>query len=89
MGVPALSAHAARGDAARLRRRGWWSTSAARSAWKPALGWWTERYGDAGLGYAMIDWVEEMLELTGASLFLFAVLRHHATLPAAPPSDEA
>jgi hypothetical protein len=40
------------------------------------LGWWAERHGDENLGYALIDWVEEMLELTGASMFLLAVLRH-------------
>jgi hypothetical protein len=40
------------------------------------LGWWTERHGDDNLGYALIDWVEEVLELVGATLFLLAVLRH-------------
>jgi hypothetical protein len=42
------------------------------------LGWWTERAGDENLGYALIDWVEEMLELGGATLFLLAILRHLA-----------
>src|SRR5881392_807608 len=26
------------------------------------LGWWTERFGNDGLGYALIDWLEETLE---------------------------
>lgn len=37
------------------------------------LGWWTERHGDDGLVYAMIDWVEETLELVGATFFLLAL----------------
>lgn len=40
------------------------------------LGWWTERAGDDNLVYALIDFVEESLELFGASLFLLAVLDH-------------
>lgn len=39
------------------------------------LGLYTERYGDQGLGYGLIDWVEESLEMLGASLFLLAVHR--------------
>ncbi len=50
------------------------------------LGWWTSRHGAENLGYALIDWVEEMLELAGASLFLLAVLRHRATLPEPEPT---
>ena len=42
------------------------------------LGWWTERFGNDGLGYALIDWVEETLEMIGASLALLALLRHRA-----------
>lgn len=38
------------------------------------LGWWTEREGDLNLGYALIDWVEESLEIIGASLFFFALV---------------
>jgi len=42
------------------------------------LGWWTERFGNDGLGYALIDWVEETLEMIGATLALLALLRHRA-----------
>ncbi|HVK71731.1 MAG TPA: hypothetical protein VM734_00365 [Kofleriaceae bacterium] len=37
------------------------------------LGWWTARHGDGGGGYALIDWVEETLELAGASWFLLVL----------------
>jgi hypothetical protein len=40
------------------------------------LGYWTERAGSDNLTYAMIDWIEESLEIAGASLFLVAVLRY-------------
>lgn len=40
------------------------------------LGWWTETHGTDGLGYAAIDWVEETLELVGATLALVALVRH-------------
>lgn len=40
------------------------------------LGWWTERHGDANLTYALIDHVEELLELLGAGLFLAALVEH-------------
>lgn len=40
------------------------------------LGWWTERAGTDGLGYALIDWVEETLELTGTALALVALVAH-------------
>ncbi len=42
------------------------------------LGWWTERHGAENLGYALIDWVEEVLELAGVSGFLAAILDHRA-----------
>jgi hypothetical protein len=42
------------------------------------LGWWVSRYGQDGLGYGLIDWAEESLEIAGASLFLYALLRHLA-----------
>ena len=42
------------------------------------LGLWTEARGDGGLGYALIDFAEESLEMTGATLFLLALLRHAA-----------
>lgn len=38
------------------------------------LGWWTERAGPDSAGYALIDWVEETLELLGVSLFLVALV---------------
>lgn len=41
------------------------------------LGWWTERAGEHSLGYALIDWVEETLEMLGSTLFLLALLRHY------------
>jgi hypothetical protein len=40
------------------------------------LGWWTERQGPDSLGYALIDWVEETMEMIGASLALLALVRH-------------
>ena len=40
------------------------------------LGWWTERAGPDSLGYGLIDWVEETLELIGASLALAALVAH-------------
>lgn len=49
------------------------------------LGWWTERAGADTLGYALIDWVEESLELAGAALAAAALIAH-AT--AAPPARE-
>jgi hypothetical protein len=45
------------------------------------LGWWTDRYGDGTLGYALIDWVEETLELAGASLALIALVEHRQAPP--------
>lgn len=40
------------------------------------LGWWTERHGNDGLGYALIDWVEETLEMIGAAIALLSLLAH-------------
>lgn len=40
------------------------------------LGWWTVRAGDDNFVYAMIDLVEESLELAGAGFFLYALLLH-------------
>lgn len=37
------------------------------------LGWWADTYGDDNLGYGVIDFVEESMELTGASIFLLAL----------------
>lgn len=38
------------------------------------LGWWTEQYGDESLGYALIDWCEETLEVVGLTVFAAALL---------------
>lgn len=40
------------------------------------LGRWTAEHGSDNLGYALIDLVEESLELLGASLFLWALVEH-------------
>jgi hypothetical protein len=40
------------------------------------LGLWVERVGRDHLGYALIDWVEETLEIFGATLFLLSLLGH-------------
>ena len=40
------------------------------------LGWWAERAGRDNLVYALLDWVEETLELVGATLFLLSLLRY-------------
>jgi hypothetical protein len=42
------------------------------------LGWWAAHAGEDTFGYALIDWVEETLELAGASVFLVAVRAHAA-----------
>jgi hypothetical protein len=42
------------------------------------LGWWTERHGNEGLTYALIDWVEETMEMIGATWALLVLLRHRA-----------
>jgi hypothetical protein len=39
-----------------------------------ALGYWTDLYGSSNHGYALIDWVEETMEMIGAGLFLAANL---------------
>ena len=48
------------------------------------LGWWADTRGDDNLGYGLIDWLEESLELAGASLFLCSLVSHHATLTRGP-----
>ncbi len=40
------------------------------------LGWWTERAGDHNLVYALLDFVEESMEILGATLFFLALLDH-------------
>ncbi len=40
------------------------------------LGWCAERAGRHNLVYGLIDWVEETMEMFGATLFLLALLDH-------------
>lgn len=40
------------------------------------LGWWTERHGMDSFGYALIDWVEETMEMIGSALAFAALLAH-------------
>ena len=42
------------------------------------LGYWTDLEGSNNVGYALIDLLEESMEMSGASLFLVALLRHLA-----------
>jgi hypothetical protein len=42
------------------------------------LGWWAERMGTHNLGYALIDAVEESMEMLGLNLFLLVMLEHFA-----------
>jgi hypothetical protein len=52
------------------------------------LGWWTERAGNDNLVYALIDGVEESMELAGAMLFLLALVEYlHAPAIAAAPES--
>jgi hypothetical protein len=47
------------------------------------LGWWTDRAGSDTIGYALIDWVEETMELAGAALALAALIAHRRETEAA------
>ncbi len=40
------------------------------------LGHWAERHGHDNLTYVLIDWVEETLELVGATYFFLSLTRH-------------
>lgn len=40
------------------------------------LGYWAERAGRDNLVYSLLDWLEETLELLGATLFLLSLLRY-------------
>lgn len=42
------------------------------------LGWITEHRGMEGLGYALVDWVEETMEMVGATLAFVALVQHRA-----------
>ncbi|MFO0617148.1 MAG: hypothetical protein U0414_31415 [Polyangiaceae bacterium] len=46
------------------------------------LGLWTERFGNDSLGYALLDWVEESLEIAGLLVFLHALIRHLGSMGA-------
>lgn len=37
------------------------------------LGYWVSEHGSSNLGYGLIDWIEETLELTGVAVFLYAL----------------
>ena len=45
------------------------------------LGNWAEQHGTDGLGYGLIDWVEETMEMVGASLALVALVAHRDEMP--------
>ncbi len=54
------------------------------------LGLWTETHGDQNLGYGVIDWIEESLELAGATFFVLALrarLRRGDPNEATPPTS--
>ncbi len=40
------------------------------------LGWWTARHGMDSFGYALIDWVEETMEMVGSVLAFASLLAH-------------
>ena len=48
------------------------------------LGWWTEQHGDENLVYALIDFIEEALEIGAISLFIYSLVEYlaapHGTL---------
>jgi hypothetical protein len=39
-----------------------------------ALGLWVSEHGASNLGYGLLDWIEETLELTGIAVFLYALI---------------
>lgn len=43
------------------------------------LGWWADAYGEDSLGYALIDFTEETLELIGTNVFLLALLSYRGS----------
>lgn len=51
------------------------------------LGWWTDRAGSDSLGYALIDWVEETMEMCGTLLMLRALMLHREAQSAAPGEE--
>jgi hypothetical protein len=53
------------------------------------LGYWTDQAGASNLGYGLIDWLEETLELAGTALFLYALALHWLQSPVALALSEA
>lgn len=45
------------------------------------LGWWTAHHGMDTFGYALIDWVEETMEMIGSTLAFAALLAHREEAP--------
>jgi hypothetical protein len=43
------------------------------------LGYWTAQHGDENLTYALIDWVEESMEICGMSVFAWALAKFLAS----------
>jgi hypothetical protein len=43
------------------------------------LGYWSDVHGTDNFGYSLIDWVEELMEMLGASLFCSALLDYLGT----------
>ena len=41
-----------------------------------ALTWWKDNYGSDSLGYGLIDFIEETMEILGMTLFLCALLEY-------------
>ncbi len=44
------------------------------------LGWWADHMGQKSLGYALIDAVEESMEMLGLNLFLLAMVEQFANI---------
>jgi len=40
------------------------------------LGFWTDRHGELNFSWAMLDMIEEAMEIAGSSLFLYALLEY-------------
>ncbi len=38
------------------------------------LGYWTDRYGENNIVYALIDWLQESMELSGVALFFYSLV---------------
>lgn len=70
--VPFLR-HLPRGTAARFILAGGLYVGGAVGMELP-LGAWTAEHGDDGLGYALIDWLEETLEIAGMTVFACTLL---------------